>query len=153
MKVYDIALGVFMFTYLLSFFSQLSTGVGMEPEYVVPEAYQDSIFKNYTREGNLENAKVIEYIDETKEKTEIVTGTDQTGFEEMDPWQTQALSVIGSFGIFMSALWSSTIGLCPLLIFLGVPVALAGMLSGIVYFIYFIGIFQIITGRRLDVGA
>lgn len=153
MKIYELMLGIFLCTYMMSFFSQLITGVGMPPEYEVPAGYNNTIFTNHTMKNNLTGSRIISYINESTEQVELITKEDKTILETLDSYFIQIKMVAGSIGIFLRAFWDCTGGLIPFLLDLGVPAPLTALLSVITYFIYSIGIFQIITGRDLKEGA
>ncbi|RLJ01797.1 MAG: hypothetical protein DRP10_03160 [Candidatus Aenigmatarchaeota archaeon] len=150
MKMYELMMGIFLFNLVLSFYSSLATGSGVLEDYTPPSSLQTPVYQNYTQPENL---RVIteEKAKEFQEKTSSVTA--KTGIEAIDFWYAQAQLFLTSISFILDVLWKTTLGLPTLLYQIGVPSPLVILFTGIAWFIYIIGIFQLATGRKFDEGV
>ena len=152
MKIYEIMLGIFIINLALGFYSNLATGENIQDDtYTAPEGFQDPFLQNYTGPDNLRVVTYKDYASNLVDQTEKATGGGL--IEDISAWVAQAELLLGSIGIIISAIWDATIGLPVMLMQLGVVEPLRSFLTGGVWLVYFIGLFQLASGRHVNEGA
>jgi len=148
--MYELMVGIFLFNLVLSFYSSLATGSGVLEDYTPPSSLQTPVYQNYTQPENLRVITIEKAEEFVKKVNQTAT---KTGIKEIDFWYAQAQLFITSITFILGVLWGSTIGLPTLLQQIGVPSPLVTLFTGIAWFIYIVGIFQLATGRKFDEGA
>lgn len=132
MKIYEVALAVFMFSYVLSFVS----GLGIVPDYEIDPG-----------EGYMSQSQMEDYATKINESLQNPEGGIMG---EVNVLVANVNMFISSLPLFFESLFYATVGFPLLLYNIHVPVEVIGLLTPIVWFVYIYGLFQIMTGKDVE---
>lgn len=132
MKVYEIALATFIFSYLLSFVS----GLGIVPGYSIDPG-----------EGYMSQEQMETYATKMNQTLQNPEGGVMGNVNVLVANVQMFLSTLP---LIFESLFYSTVGLPLLLSSIQVPVEVIGLITPIVWFIYVYGIFQIMSGKDME---
>jgi len=131
MKIYDIVLFVFIFNLSLSIVSEL----GLLEAYVKPNYIQGMTYGEYVSKEMSDFKKVSEQATKQAVSPQAVFSW----------FNLVYYFVIVGIPKIINILFYSTVGVYPLMRIIGIPDVLALPLSSIIYFIYVIGLYQMLT--------